>query len=65
MIHSRISTQDSIPCSHTLKRAKSITNTIKGMLRTKDLITKHLDGLETLLDMGVTSRNFSNSKMAG
>ena len=65
LIHSRISTQDSIPCSHTLKRAKSITNTIKGMLRTKDLITKHLDGLDTFLGMRVTSRNSSNSKIAG
>jgi len=35
------------------------------VLRTKDLITKLLDGLEVLLGMGVTSRNSSKSKMTG
>jgi hypothetical protein len=52
------------PCSCTLSRAKPSTYTHKDVLRTKDLITKHLDGLEKFLGVGVTSRDSSNSKMA-
>ena len=35
------------------------------MLRTKDVITKLLDGLEMFLGVFETCRNSSNSKMAG
>ena len=60
MVHTRTKAQG----SNTHLRTNLVLTLSKGVLRTKDMITKHLDGLETLLDMGVTSRNFSNSKMA-
>ena len=61
LVHTRTKAQG----SNTHLRTNLVLTLSKGVLRTKDMITKHLDGLETLLDMGVTSRNFSNSKMAG
>ena len=41
------------------------TNTLKNVLRAKDMITKLLDGLEMFLDVGVMFLNSSNSKMTG
>ena len=50
--------------SHSLKSSPS-TNTLKYVLRTKDMITKLLDGLEVFLNVGVMSLNSSNLEMPG
>ena len=50
--------------SHSLM-SQSSTNTLKYVLRTKDMITKLLDGLEMFLSVGVMFLNSSNSKMSG
>ena len=50
--------------SHSL-RANLAQNTLKNVLRAKDMITKLLDGFEMFLGVGVMFLNSSNSKMAG
>jgi len=46
------------PCSHNLLRANSSTNTHKGVLRTKSVITLYLDGLEVFFNVyGVTQNS--------
>ena len=49
----------------SLTKSYPNTNTLKNMLRAKDMITKLLDGLEMFLDVGVMFLNSSNSKMTG
>ena len=53
--------------SLALSLSKELTfhNTLKCVLRTKDMITKLLDGLEIFLGVGVMFLNSSNSKMTG
>ena len=53
--------------SLALSLSKELTfhNTLKCVLRTKDMITKLLDGLEVFLDVGVMSLNSSNLEMPG
>jgi len=41
LVHSRTSTQGGTPCSHTLSRTNTSTNTHKACAKPKDLITKH------------------------
>ena len=48
----------------SLSKELTFHNTLKCVLRTKDMITKLLDGLEMFLGVGVMSRNFSNFKMS-
>jgi len=50
--------------SHSL-RANLAQNTLKNVLRAKDMITKLLDGLEMFLGVGVMFLNSSNLQMAG
>ena len=49
----------------THSRANLALTLTKLVLRTKDLITKLLDGLEVFLGVGMTSSNSSSFKMAG
>ena len=56
VIHSKTSTQSTTLYSLTHLRA-NLELTLKGVLRTKYLITKHWDGLETFSGVDVTSRD--------
>jgi len=56
--------QGTTPWSHTVSRANFSTNTHKGVLRTKDLINKYLDGLEVFSNVYGVSLNSSNFQMA-
>ena len=53
--------------SLALSLSKELTfhNTLKCVLRTKDMITKLLDGLEMFLGVGVMFLNSSNLEMPG
>jgi len=50
--------------SHSLKEL-TFHNTLKCVLRTKDMINKHLDGLEIFLDVFEAYSNSSNLQMTG
>ena len=52
------------PCSLTHLGANLALTLSKFVLRTKNLITKLLDGLEVFLGVGMTSSNSSNIQMA-
>ena len=53
------------PCSLTHLRANLALTLSNVVLRTEDLITKLLDGLEVFLGVGMTSSNTSPLQMAG
>ena len=65
VVHSKISSQGSTPCSHTHLGDKPSTYTLKYVLRTKDMITKPLHGLEVFLDVYGVFLNSSNLEMPG
>ena len=48
--------------SHSLRSYPS-TNTLKDVLRSKDLITKLLDGLEVFLGVGVGVMSWNSSNL--
>ena len=49
----------------SLSKELTFHNTLKCVLRTKDMITKLLDGLEMFLGVGVMFLNSSNLQMIG
>ena len=65
LVHSRTTTQRSKPCLITHSRANLTLTLTKLVLRTKNLISMLLDGLEVFLDVCVMSWDSSNLQMAG
>ena len=65
LVHSRTTTQGSKPYLITHSRANLALTLTKLVLRTKDLISVLLDGLEVFLDVCVMSWDSSKLKMAG
>ena len=65
LVHSRITAQESKSCLITHLRANLALTLTKLVLRTKDLISMLLDGLEMFLDVCVMSWDSSNLQMAG
>jgi hypothetical protein len=65
LVHSRTAAQGSQPCSLTHLGANLALTLTKLVLRTKDLISKLLDGLEVFLDMCVMSWDSNKLQIAG
>jgi len=65
LVHSRTTAQGSKPCLITHPRANLALTLTKLVLRTKDLISMLLDGLEVLLDVCVMSWDSNKLHMAG
>ena len=51
--------------TNSLSKELTFHNTLKSVLRTKDMIIKLLDGLEMFLDVVVMFLNSSNLQMTG
>jgi len=65
LVHSRTTAQGSKPCLITHSRANLALILTKLVLRTKDLISMLLDGLEVFLDVCVMSWDSNKLHMAG
>ena len=65
MVHSRTTAQGSKPSLIAHSRANLALTLTKHVLRTKDLISMLLDGLEVFLDVCVMSWDSSNLQMVG
>ena len=65
MVHCRTTAHGSKPCLITHSRANLALTLTKLVLRTKDLISMLLDGLEVFLDVCVMSWDSSKLQMAG
>ena len=65
LVHSRTTHKAATSCSLTLSRANLALTLTKLVLRTKNLITAHLDGSEVFFNVYGVSLNSSNSKMTG
>jgi hypothetical protein len=65
LVHSRTTAQGSKPCLITHLRANLALTLTKLVLRTKDLISMLLDGLEVFLNVCVMSWDSSNLQMTG
>jgi hypothetical protein len=65
LVHSRTTAHGSKPCLISHSRANLALILTKLVLRTKDLISMLLDGLEVFLEVSVMSWDSSNLQMTG